>query len=81
MKTIAISLIKGYRYFISPMRPPCCRFYPSCSEYAITAFQNHHFFNALFLSTKRILKCNPFHSGGLDEVPPLTKHKSPTSTQ
>ncbi|MBV1914650.1 MAG: membrane protein insertion efficiency factor YidD [Pseudomonadales bacterium] len=81
MKTIAISLIKGYRYFISPMRPPCCRFYPSCSEYAITAFKDHNFIYALFLSIKRVLKCNPFHTGGIDEVPPPIQQKSSTSTQ
>ncbi|MDF1643492.1 MAG: membrane protein insertion efficiency factor YidD [Pseudomonadales bacterium] len=81
MKAIAIALIKGYRYFISPMRPPCCRFHPSCSEYAITAFQDHNFIIALFLSVKRLLKCNPFHSGGYDAVPPPTQHKSSKNTQ
>ena len=81
MKTIAISLIKGYRYFISPMRPPCCRFHPTCSEYAIEAFQQHHFFYALFLSTKRLLKCSPLHEGGYDAVPPSTHPKTSANTQ
>ncbi|MBL4585231.1 MAG: membrane protein insertion efficiency factor YidD [Pseudomonadales bacterium] len=76
MKTTAIQLIKGYRYFISPMLAPRCRFHPSCSEYAMTSFQDHHFFAALFLSIKRLLKCNPFHCGGYDPVPPSIKQKS-----
>lgn len=65
----AIMLIKLYKTFISPIFPPSCRFYPSCSEYSIQAFSKHGFLKGLWLSTKRIIRCNPFNPGGVDEVP------------
>ncbi|MCS7230075.1 MAG: membrane protein insertion efficiency factor YidD [Candidatus Kryptonium sp.] len=65
----AILLVKIYKFFISPIFPPSCRFYPSCSEYSIQAFSKYGFFKGLWLSTKRIIRCNPFNPGGIDEVP------------
>ncbi len=70
MKRVCIFLIKLYRRFFSPMkRRAVCRFYPTCSLYAIEAFETHGFLGGLFLSTKRILRCNPFCRGGIDYVP------------
>ncbi|QSI01000.1 membrane protein insertion efficiency factor YidD [Treponema ruminis] len=61
--------IRFYRKFISPLKAPCCRFYPSCSAYALEALQKHGPIKGMYLSTKRILKCTPFHPGGYDPVP------------
>ncbi|MBN1898474.1 MAG: membrane protein insertion efficiency factor YidD [Spirochaetes bacterium] len=68
LKKIVISLIRIYRKAISPHVFPSCRFSPSCSEYSLNAFQKYNFFKALFLSLYRILRCNPFHSGGYDPL-------------
>ena len=69
MKYLACLLIRFYRKFISPIKPPCCRFTPSCSRYALEAFQNRGFFMGAFLSFRRILRCNPFGGQGYDPVP------------
>ena len=69
MKHIMIWLIRLYKKFISPLKPPCCRFTPTCSAYAIEAFQKRGFFAGLILTTWRILRCNPFGRGGYDPVP------------
>ncbi len=69
MKHIMIWLIGLYRKFISPLKPPCCRFVPTCSAYAIEAFQKRGFFVGLILTVWRILRCNPFSKGGYDPVP------------
>jgi hypothetical protein len=61
--------IRFYQKFVSPMKAPCCRFYPSCSQYALESLKKHGPVKGLYLSTKRILKCNPFFSGGYDPVP------------
>lgn len=66
---IAVGIIRFYRKFISPMKAPCCRFLPTCSEYALEAFHRHGFFKGLFLSVRRIFRCNPFGKGGFDPVP------------
>ncbi len=58
-----------YRFTISPLLGQRCRFYPSCSVYSITAIQKHGIIRGLFLTIKRLLKCHPWHSGGVDEVP------------
>ncbi len=69
MKHIMIWLIGLYRRFISPIKPPCCRFTPTCSAYAIEAFCKRGFFVGLILTVWRILRCNPFSKGGCDPVP------------
>ncbi len=69
MKNIALTLIKGYKFLISPLLGINCRFYPTCSEYTHEAIQKHGFFKGLLLGTKRLIKCHPFHSGGVDPVP------------
>ena len=69
MKHIMIWLISLYRKFISPIKPPCCRFTPTCSAYAIEAYQKRGFFVGTILTVGRICRCNPFCKGGYDPVP------------
>lgn len=69
MKHLMIWLVKLYRKFISPIKPPCCRFTPTCSAYALEAFAKRGFFVGLILTVWRILRCNPFSKGGYDPVP------------
>lgn len=68
MKQIAIMMIKGYRLFISPLKPPTCRFVPTCSEYALQAIEKHGIIRGGFMAMRRILRCHPFHPGGYDPV-------------
>jgi putative membrane protein insertion efficiency factor len=69
-----LGLITFYRYAISPLIGPRCRFYPSCSEYAETAYQRFGFIKGSLLSIKRIGKCHPWHEGGIDLVPDDKNH-------
>jgi len=69
MKVILLTLIKFYRRAISPLFPPRCRFYPTCSSYALEAIEKHGTLKGSYLAIKRILKCHPFHPGGYDPVP------------
>ncbi|MBR1969430.1 MAG: membrane protein insertion efficiency factor YidD [Clostridia bacterium] len=69
MKNVLIKIIMLYRRYISPIKKPCCRFMPTCSEYAIEALRKYGFIKGLYLSVKRILRCNPFCKGGYDPVP------------
>nr|WP_255570433.1 membrane protein insertion efficiency factor YidD [Cohnella sp. CFH 77786] len=62
--------IRFYRKFISPLKPPTCRFAPTCSQYALEAIEVHGPLRGSYLAVKRICKCHPFHPGGLDPVPP-----------
>lgn len=73
MKYLAVALVKFYRRFISPLKQPCCRFTPTCSEYALEAFMKRGFFVGLALTVWRILRCNPFGRGGYDPVPEKRK--------
>ena len=70
MKIIMIFIIRFYQICLSPLIGKNCRFIPTCSEYAIDAINEHGILKGTYLSTKRILKCHPFHPGGLDEVEP-----------
>lgn len=63
-----IVLIRVYQICISPFLSPCCRFYPTCSEYAITAIKCHGPFKGSFQGMMRILRCHPLHPGGYDPV-------------
>ena len=70
MTKIAIALVKFYRRFLSGLKhAPCCRFTPTCSEYALEAYQKYGFFKGTALTVWRILRCNPFCKGGYDPVP------------
>lgn len=69
LKNFFIFLIRLYQACLSPFFfAPCCRFYPSCSEYAIEAIKMHGPFKGSFMSIKRILRCHPLHPGGYDPV-------------
>ncbi len=74
MKKIFIGLIKFYQKGVSPTKPPCCRFTPTCSAYAIEALETHGAFKGGLLTIWRVLRCNPFCKGGYDPVP-LKKEK------
>jgi len=64
-----IALIRFYQRFISPLTPPTCRFYPTCSHYGLEAFRVHGVWKGLILTTWRILRCNPWGGSGFDPVP------------
>lgn len=61
MKRILIGLIRFYQKAISPMRPPCCRFIPTCSAYAVEAVEKYGAWKGGWLALRRVLRCNPFH--------------------
>ena len=63
-------VLRGYQLYISPLRPPTCRFYPSCSQYAVLAVTRHGAFRGTWLAARRLLRCNPWNPGGVDDVPP-----------
>ncbi|RPJ78511.1 MAG: membrane protein insertion efficiency factor YidD [Alphaproteobacteria bacterium] len=69
MKIIPILLIRFYQYFISPLLGPNCRFYPTCSEYSKECFHRFPIHRALWYSSRRIIRCNPYCEGGHDPVP------------
>ncbi|MDP8226507.1 MAG: membrane protein insertion efficiency factor YidD [Candidatus Celaenobacter polaris] len=69
MNLLFILLITIYQKFISPIFPDACRFYPSCSIYAKSAFKKYGFLKAMYLSSWRILRCNPWSRGGYDPLP------------
>jgi len=66
---IMLKLIRFYQIVISPLKPPTCRFYPTCSHYGLEAVQRFGALKGGYLALKRILKCHPLHPGGLDFVP------------
>ena len=69
MKNISITIIKLYQRLISPFLGKNCRFYPTCSQYSIKALETHGFLYGILLTVRRILKCHPLSSGGIDYVP------------
>lgn len=69
MQFLITASIKFYRYFISPTLGNVCRFYPSCSSYALEAVERHGSIVGTYLTLKRLAKCHPFHEGGIDPVP------------
>ncbi|HWP46442.1 MAG TPA: membrane protein insertion efficiency factor YidD [Candidatus Limnocylindrales bacterium] len=68
MKFVLVSIIKGYQLFISPLLPPSCRFFPSCSDYSIEAIKKYGPLKGSWLTLKRIFRCNPMWEGGYDPV-------------
>lgn len=70
MSSVLVSLIRFYQRFISPLFPPRCKYYPTCSEYAVEAMRVHGARKGLLLAGWRLLRCNPLSDGGLDPVPP-----------
>ena len=68
IRWILTGLIKLYRKWISPLKQPSCRFYPTCSQYALDALGRYGALKGSWLAVKRLLKCHPFHPGGYDPV-------------
>lgn len=68
MRALLIRLIKLYQLCLSPFFGQCCRFYPTCSDYAIDALSKYGFLKGAWLSVKRVAKCHPWHRGGIDEA-------------
>ncbi|MCL6585680.1 MAG: membrane protein insertion efficiency factor YidD [Anoxybacillus sp.] len=69
MKQLLLALIRFYQLVISPLKPPTCRFYPTCSHYGLEAIRRFGAIKGGWLTIKRIVKCHPFHPGGFDPVP------------
>lgn len=82
--TLFVGLIRGYQRFISPLRGPTCRYYPTCSAYAVEALRTHGAAKGLLLTVARLARCNPWSPGGIDFVPDRGKwrgsHKVRTSS-
>ncbi len=79
MKEALLKFIRFYQRRISPLFPPRCRFYPTCSQYAVTAIETHGVFKGSILAIGRLMRCNVFFPGGVDPVPPKKEkctHKS-----
>jgi putative membrane protein insertion efficiency factor len=72
-----ITLIKIYQRVWSPMRPPTCRFYPSCSAYAVTALERFGPIKGTWLAVRRLFRCHPWNPGGVDHVPARTDRRHP----
>ncbi|MGA6827631.1 membrane protein insertion efficiency factor YidD [Nitrospira sp. NS4] len=68
MRRLLIQVIRGYQYFVSPLLGPACRFEPTCSHYAVEAIHRHGALYGSGLTLARLLKCHPFHPGGVDPV-------------
>lgn len=71
MKELFLSLIRFYRRAISPLRPPCCRFIPTCSEYALEAVEKYGALKGGWLALRRVVKCQPFHRQKSIEYDPV----------
>ena len=69
MRWILIVVVRAYQTAISPLLPPACRYYPSCSNYALEALEKYGAWRGGSLAVRRILRCHPFHRGGFDPVP------------
>ena len=69
MKTLLVYAVRAYQVSLGPLLPPSCRYYPSCSAYAIEALERHGAWRGTWLSVRRILRCHPFRPGGYDPVP------------
>ncbi len=73
MRKLLIQLVRAYRYLLSPLLGNHCRYYPSCSEYALSALEQHGALRGSWMSVRRLARCHPFHAGGFDPVPEKTE--------
>ena len=73
MKRLLIRLVRIYQKGISPLKPPCCKYIPTCSQYAVEALERFGALKGTALAIWRILRCNPFSRGGYDPVPEKKK--------
>jgi putative membrane protein insertion efficiency factor len=69
MRNPLVLVIRGYQLWVSPLLPAACRYYPTCSAYAIEALEKHGPVTGSWLALRRIARCHPFHAGGNDPVP------------
>jgi putative membrane protein insertion efficiency factor len=69
MKILLLALLRGYQYALRPLLGANCRFYPSCSDYAREAIERHGAVRGVWLATRRLARCHPYHAGGYDPVP------------
>lgn len=72
--------IHFYRRYISPLTPPRCRYYPTCSQYALDAIDEYGAARGMWMAAKRIARCTPFHKGGIDPVPPNPRKAKPVGS-
>ena len=72
-------LVRAYRYFISPLLPPACRFFPSCSAYAEQALHEHGALSGGWMAVRRVCRCGPWHRGGFDPVPDARREMKATA--
>ena len=80
MKYVLIALLKAYRFLISPLYGQVCRYYPSCSAYALGAVEQHGALKGTWLAVRRVGRCHPWSAGGYDPVPPAHHHAHPSRT-
>jgi putative membrane protein insertion efficiency factor len=78
-RAVAVRVIGFYRSAISPLRPPSCRYTPTCSAYALEAIERFGVRRGGWLALRRLLRCHPFHAGGHDPVPSVVSHPGPTT--
>jgi putative membrane protein insertion efficiency factor len=76
MRKVMAFPVKLYQYVLSPYIKPCCRFYPSCSQYALDALEHHGIIKGLWFATYRLFRCHPWSSGGYDPVLHNPKEKN-----
>lgn len=69
MRRLAVALLRGYKLLVSPFLPPSCRYFPTCSQYAVEAIEKHGVLRGARLAVFRLLRCHPGHPGGVDPVP------------
>lgn len=69
MRSLLIALVRAYQMFLGPLLPASCRYYPTCSAYAIEALERHGAFRGMILAIRRLARCHPFRPGGYDPVP------------
>lgn len=68
MRKLIVAILRSYKLIVSPLLPSACRYYPSCSEYMREAVEKYGPARGVWMGVKRLLRCHPFHSGGLDPV-------------
>jgi hypothetical protein len=69
IRRLLVLLVRAYQRLVGPVLPPACRFHPSCSAYAVGALERHGALRGGWLAARRVLRCHPFHPGGIDPVP------------